>query len=436
MTARDEEQQSARPVEGWQPSWTLRRAVVLFVVCAGMTLVFGRPAIALVVLPLGVGTALALAGRHGRPNPRLGVEMPVQAEVDGPASAVISAGGLEAAELVVLRLPDGIGSPGTPYVVLAADSPDLRLTVPVDTSRWGLRDFGAAAIRVTTADGLFATSVVVAHTAPVRVLPPARTVDVPELPARSAGQVGAHRTRRPGDGSELLDVREFQPGDRVRRIDWRVSARRGVLHVRHTAIDADADLVICLDTRYDLSPDVMSWHDRSSGLGPGGSLGVAITAATTLAASYLRLGDRVGLVDLAVPYRGVRPGTGLRQLMRIRWHLAGIVPDSQLRRRRFDEGSVPPGAVVVVLSPYVDDRIDPLVGALARTHREVLAIDVLPDRLTMPTDRAELAAARLVLAERTERLAALARRGVLVTRWNPGLIGLLMRRRQRLRRPA
>jgi uncharacterized protein (DUF58 family) len=414
----------------------MRRVVVLFVVSAGMTLVFGRPAIALMVLPLAVGTALALAGRQGRPQPRLRVEMPGMAEVDGQASAVISVSGLEAAEIVVLRLPHGIGSPSAPYVVLAADSPDQQLTVTVDTSRWGMRDFGAAGVRVATADGLFSTPVVIAHTAPVRILPPVRTVDVPELPARSAGQVGAHRTRRPGDGSELLDVREFRPGDRVRRIDWRVSARRGVLHVRHTAIDADADLVICLDTRYDLTPDVMSWHDRSSGAGQGGSLGVAISAATTLAASYLRLGDRVGVVDLAVPYRGVQPGTGVRQLMRIRWHLSGIVPDSQLRRRAFDEGSVPRGAAVVVLSPYIDGQIDPLVGTLARTHREVLAIDVLPGTLTMPTDRAELAAARLVLAERANRLAALARRGVLVTKWDPGLIGLLMRRRQRLRRSA
>lgn len=436
MTRAGEREHSARPAPGWQPTWAMRRVVLLFVVSAGMTLVFGRPAIALIVLPMAVGTALAVAGRQEEPRPRLRVEMPSMAEVDGQAAALISVSGLEAAEIVVLRLPHGIGPPRAPYVVLAADSPDQQLTVTVDTSRWGMRDFGAAGARVAMADGLFSTPVVIAHTAPVRILPPVRTVDVPELPARSAGQVGAHRTRRPGDGSELLDVREFRPGDRVRRIDWRVSARRGVLHVRHTAIDADADLVICLDTRYDLTSDVMSWHDRSSGAGQGGSLGVAIGAAASLAASYLRLGDRVGLVDLAVPYRGVQPGTGVRQLMRIRWQLAGIVPDAQLRRRTFDEGSVPRGAAVVVLSSYIDGQIDPLVGTLARTHRDVLAIDVLPDTLTMPADRAELAAARLVLAERADRLAALARRGVLVTRWDPGLIGLLMRRRQRLRRSA
>lgn len=422
---------------GWQSTWALRRAVLLFVVTAGVVLVFGRPALALMLLPVAVGTALAWVDQQGSPRPSLRVEMPGMAEVGSPGSAVISIGGVGSAEMAVLRLPSGLGSWKAPYLVLAADTPDQQLAVTVDTSRWGVRDYGSAGLRVASADGLFATPVVITSTAPVRVLPPAPAVDVPELSARSAGQVGAHRTRRPGDGSELLDVREFRPGDRIRRIDWRVSARRGTLHVRHTAIDADADLVICIDTRYDLTADVMRWHERPSETDRvGGSLGTAIRAATVLAASYLRLGDRVGLVDLAVPYRGVRPGTGVRQLMRIRWHLAGIAPDPQLRRRRFDEGSVPAGATVVVLSPYIDDQVDPLVGTLARTHRDVLAVDVLPAPLAMPTDRAELAAARLVLAEREERLAALTRRGVLVSRWDPALIGVLMRHRQRMRRSA
>src|SRR5919106_4910055 len=267
----------------WQSTWALRRAVLILVVAAGIALVFGQPALALVVLPLAVGTAVALAGQQGQPRPNLRVEMPRMAEVGGITSAVITMGGLESAEIAVLRLPYGIGSSKAPYVVLASDPPEQELTVTVDASRWGMRDYGAAGLRVASADGLFATPVVITHTAPVRILPPAHTDDVPELPARSAGQVGAHRTRRPGDGSELLDVREFRPGDRIRRIDWRVSARRDALHVRHTAIDADADLVICLDTRYDLAADVMTWHERSSGTEDGGgSLGIAIGAATAL----------------------------------------------------------------------------------------------------------------------------------------------------------
>src|SRR5690606_28662332 len=167
---------------------------------------------------------------------------------------------------------------------------------------------------------------------------------------------------------------------------------------------------------------------------PRGCLATSITAAVALAATYLRLGDRVGLVDLSLPYRVVPPATGVRQLMRIRWQLAGVVPDDQLRRRAFDEGSLPRGAVTVVFSPFVDGQIDRVMGSLARTGRDIVAVDVLPDPVQLPRGRGERLAARMLIAERRERLHALRRRGVLVARWDPALIGLLMRRRLRARR--
>jgi uncharacterized protein (DUF58 family) len=420
----------------WLRTWTFRRAVTLLAVGGALSLVAGRPDVALVGLPLAVGVAMAWAGRTPDPGPRIRVTTPKLAEQRGPARAAVEISGAGEAELTVVRMPHGVGA-GTAIVLgPSAGGAAQRVTVPVDTSDWGLREFGGAAARLATADGLYASPVVTAHAGPTRVLPAIQPVPAAELPARAAGQVGAHRTRRPGDGSELLDVREFRPGDRMRRIDWRVSARRGVLHVRHTAIDADADLVICLDSRFDLGDDVATWSNRRPWAPgrPRGCLATSITGAAALAATYLRLGDRVGLVDLSVPYRVVPPGTGVRQLMRIRWQLAGIVPDSQLRRRAFGEGSVPSGAVTVVFSPFVDEQIDRVVGSLARAGHDLVAIDVLPDPARMPDDRAENLAARIVLAERRERLAGLRRRGVLVTPWDPALIGLLMRRRQRARR--
>ena len=66
----------------------------------------------------------------------------------------------------------------------------------------------------------------------VRVLPGVGSREPAPLRPRATGVVGAHRTRRAGEGLDLLDVREFHPGDSTRRIDWRVSARRGTLHVR------------------------------------------------------------------------------------------------------------------------------------------------------------------------------------------------------------
>ena len=54
----------------------------------------------------------------------------------------------------------------------------------------------------------------------------ARALGVLPLPPRLRGSTGAHGSRRPGDGGDLRDVHPFAPGDRLRRIDWRVTARR------------------------------------------------------------------------------------------------------------------------------------------------------------------------------------------------------------------
>jgi uncharacterized protein (DUF58 family) len=86
-------------------------------------------------------------------------------------------------------------------------------------------------VRVETADlqGLFAFTLFVRDPVAYRVLPVA-------MPYRSHGAMfkelnllpppGIHRLRKPGSGSELLDLRDYQPGDPPRTIAWKVSARR------------------------------------------------------------------------------------------------------------------------------------------------------------------------------------------------------------------
>ena len=48
---------------------------------------------------------------------------------------------------------------------------------------------------------------------------------------------GDHRGLTPGHGSEPGEIRSYQPGDDVRRIDWNVTARTGEPHVRDTVAD-------------------------------------------------------------------------------------------------------------------------------------------------------------------------------------------------------
>ena len=51
-----------------------------------------------------------------------------------------------------------------------------------------------------------------------------------------------------GEGIEFADLRPFVPGDRVRRVNWRVSARRGELYVNEHHPERNSDVVLFLDS--------------------------------------------------------------------------------------------------------------------------------------------------------------------------------------------
>lgn len=420
------------PAPRWLPTWSLHRVAALVLFGVGFALVTGRPDLALLVLPVGAGAAWSWAGRAPAQNPIVASHVPGLADQRSPVRATIALGGIRGTQALVVQLPQHLRGELPAQAVLAPDPAPRRFTLPVDTAQWGRHDLGRVSMRTMTADGLLVSPHARSRVGDVRVLPVATTLPTPELPARAAGRVGAHRTRRPGDGSELLDIREFRAGDRIRRIDWRVSARQGRLHVRHTAIDADADLVLCLDTRWEVGPDLAGEAPDDADTSQW-SLATSVAAAASLAQAYLRLGDRVAMVDLNLPARSVPPGTGPRHLLRLRWQLAGLAPDRNLRSRVAPAHLVPRGAVTIVLSPFLDPQIDGLVAALARRQRDVVAVDVLPVPI-LPTARHLRASTRLILAERDQRLAQLARHGVLVTPWDPALLGLLLRRRMHLQR--
>ena len=50
---------------------------------------------------------------------------------------------------------------------------------------------------------------------------------------------GNHLGLVPGPGSEPGEARSYQPGDDVRRMDWAVTARTTVPHVRETVADRE-----------------------------------------------------------------------------------------------------------------------------------------------------------------------------------------------------
>jgi uncharacterized protein (DUF58 family) len=420
------------------------RAVLVGVLGTGIGLVLGRPDLVLLGAPLLVGAWLALASRTAQPRaPQVDVEWSRLVEQD-VATGVRVRVEADGAALVTVRLCAGAVVPHAVTATLGPATGDFGvrrvLVTSVRVPGRGRVVLARPDVVALGADGLLRVGPVVGTEAGTLALPAYDVVPPLPLPARPAGIVGGHRTRRPGDGSDLLDVREFRPGDRLHRIDWRVSARRERLHVRRTTVDADADVLLVLDSRVDVGHAAEQWAQPAErdlgGRGrAGSSLDLAVRAATSLAVAHLRHGDRVALVDLADRRAWVPAGSGRRQLLRLRVRLAGArgAAESTTVVRRPDR--VVSGSVVIVLSSFLDAPAADVAADAARRGAFVLAVDCLPDPVVAAPQVPRLAdALDAVLGEHAARLDGLRHQGVVVLRWDPALVAVQVARWSRRHR--
>lgn len=460
----------------WAVGPALARAVLLGVGSCAAGLALGLPELAVLGVPLVLAAVAALQPRPdaGHPLVRLAAPRVAAVGVRTDVEVQLSAGPA-GADLVVVRLPSGSEPQGT-VLGVAVPPAGRRLVVQVPLAAWGRLVLARPDAVGVAADGMRRLGPVPGQERSTLVLPSVPPALAGPLPPHPTSLVGRHRTRRPGAGSDLHAVDEFRPGDRLHRIDWRVTARRHgpddadgdgdgdgrpvLLHVRRDTVDAEGEVVLLLDTRVDVTRDVASWATPApapgGAAGPGSSLDLAVSTAAGLASAHLRAGDRVSVLDLSRPTLWARPGTGRRHLARVRLVLAEMTASSERAsigarppavdaedplgegpvappRRLLDR--VPSRSLVVVLSPFLDRRSAWLAAALQRHGRSVLAVDTLPadlvpDRST-PAGKEALA---LVLAERQERLQLLRLEGVPVLPAGGDLVqplGRLVRQRAR-----
>ncbi len=100
-----------------------------------------------------------------------------------------------------------------------------------------------------------------------------------------AGFAGQYHSAIHGRGVEFSQVREYQPGDDIRTIDWNVTARSGVPHVKEFVEERDLSILLALDVSGSMS---FGSVDRRK-------IDLAVEIASVLAFSALENGDRVGL---------------------------------------------------------------------------------------------------------------------------------------------
>ena len=176
---------------------------------------------------------------------------------------------------------------------------------------------------------------------------------------------------------EFADLRPFMFGDRVRRINWRASARRGELWVNEQHPERNVDVVLFVDSFAEVRR------------GSASTLDLAVRAAATLAARYTKRRDRVGLVSFGGYLRWLEPGGGLVQLYRIVDALLDTEITLSHAWKEIDHvptRTLPPQALVVALTPLLDERSIRALLDLRGRGFDLDVIELSPARVRRPGD--------------------------------------------------
>jgi len=403
----------------WQRTPVTALGLVGAVLLAAAGIAFSRPDLVAIGLPLGMATAWALARRPAAGILRLTVS--ARASSDAPKDGVVAGevDAVVAADWVQLAVDQGGLRTG-----LADAEPGHALL----RTRSRLRHTGPAELIAVTArgvaqDGAWVTGPGQRTALTWNAVPD--TVPLQQLPValRLTGLHGGHEGSRPGQGGDFRDIHPFAPGDELRRVDWRATARLarrpGDLLVRRTHALSDSTVVIAIDIADDLGEAVVTWGTDDPEHSGVTSLDLARQAALSIATSAVQAGDRVAYHVLAPGGRTVRAGAGARQLARLRDVIAATgASDVEVRYRRAPV--IAHGSIVFVLSTFFDGAAAELATHWRAAGHAVVAVDVLPSPHAERLGREQLLAMRTLLAEREDVFAELRATGIDVVPWAGG----------------
>jgi uncharacterized protein (DUF58 family) len=340
-------------------------------------LVLRRPELVALAAPFALVPLVASWGLRREP-PSLAVTVESDQALEGETvlvSVVLNAASSGRVD-VLLDLPGGLHVAGHNPVSVAVSADDPKtVTFAVSCDRWGAYRIGGVAVRAWDRLALVAAERRVGADASLKVFPRPESLRETVRPIATQAASGNHVARAKGDGVEFADIRAAAPGDPLRRVNWRATARRGVVMVNEHHPERNTDVILFLDTFAEA---------RRAGLT---TLDLAVRAASSVATHLLRRKDRVALIAFGGVLRWLTPATGIRHAYRIVDSLldAEIIPSYAWKGIDvIPPGVLPPRAMILALSPLLDERtVGCLLDARARGF-DVVIVEVSPEPFTPP----------------------------------------------------
>jgi uncharacterized protein (DUF58 family) len=372
-----------------------------------------RPELAIVAAPFAL--VLAVGTRLAR-DPCVSVELALAADrtvedADVEATLTVRTDGAADRLELLLDLPAGvkIADGADAYAVQLRSGEAREIPLTVRCSRWGVYELGDMEVRARDSFRLVVWEQRLVGRHRLKAYPSQISLRRILAPVETQAFAGSEVARVKGDGVEYADIRNFVPGDRVRSINWRASARKQDLVVNERHPERNTDVVLFVDSFVDVQG------------ADGSTLEDAVRAGASLATRYLERRDRVGLVGFGGVLRWLHPGMGLTQRYRLIETMleTGVEPTYTWRDVNLIPAKILPAkALVLGLTPLVDPRFIAAVSDLRARGFDVVVVEVDPVPLVEAgSTEIEQLAYRLWVLEREVLRARLQGLGIGIARW-------------------
>lgn len=198
-----------------------------------------------------------------------------------------------------------------------------------------------------------------------------------ELAARTAVDgvmLGRHTSRRSGAGLEFSQYRSYQPGDDLRRLDWKLFGRSDRYFVREAESETSITVRLLLDATGSMA------HEEDGVT----KLDYARFLAAALALLAHRQGDAIGLYVLGDEISAMRPRRDLRHLHSLLHRLERLTPQGAWPEWPAIERAIAPDAtrgITVIIGDchQRSGEIEAAVRRLSGARHEVVCFQILGD---------------------------------------------------------
>ncbi len=216
----------------------------------------------------------------------------------------------------------------------------------------------------------------IARSQPVRAIPKEWLKKIRQIELRTVRLVedlmaGQYHSVFKGRGMDFDEVREYQPGDEVRRIDWNVTARTGVAHIKKYIEEREMTVMLLVDASASGGTGSVSQSKRE----------LAAEIAAVLAFSAIQNNDKVGALlftDGAEKY--IRPGKGRIHVLRLISEVLMYEPASRgtnlTSALQHVNRALSRRAVIFVLSDFMDENFERALKITSRKH-DVIMVPVV-----------------------------------------------------------